>query len=124
MKDIKRKEKIWLIVAISSISVGALSIIADILFAMNLMYAPLIIFLILTAHGFYGAPFYYNAYANTKATRKIMAAVEEKGMINVSEAAAVTGLKELFAKKHIEKHFGEKGIPGYAFDGKVLKKSK
>ena len=123
MKKLHKKEKAWLAVAIASISVGAISIVFDIIFAVNLSYIPLLVSLVLTAHGFYGAPFYFNAWLNAKTTRKIISLLEEKGSLTVEGVSALTGLKPLFAKKHIEKHIMKKTV-GYSFDGEVLKTEK
>ena len=91
-----------LAVAISSLSLGILSIAGIIFFILKLWYLPMALCIALTAHAFYGCPFYFIAYANAKISEKIIREIEG-GESDISVIADRVGVRHDFTEKLIEK---------------------
>ena len=102
MKKLQGRKRLLLAVAISSLLLGILSIAGIIFFILKLWYIPMVLCIALTAHAFYGCPFYFIAYANAKISEKILREIEG-GESDLAVIADRAGVKPDFAEKLIEK---------------------
>ena len=87
--------------AITSLILGAFAIAGIILFILKLWYIPMAICIAVTAHGFYGCPFYFIGYSNAKKTEILL--TEIKGGKSIDEAAKTAGVKPCFAAELLGK---------------------
>ena len=101
MDKITKKKKILFATAIISLILGVLSIAGIIFFILKLWYIPMAICIAITAHGFYGCPFYFIGYANAKKAEILLA--EMQGGKSIEEAAQTAGVKPDFAAELLEK---------------------
>ena len=102
MEKLLGRKRMLLAVAISSLSLGILSIAGIIFFILKLWYLPMALCIALTAHAFYGCPFYFIAYANAQISEKILREIEG-GESDLAVIADRAGVKPDFAEKLIEK---------------------
>ena len=102
MKKVSVRKNVWLCVAVLSLVLGILGILGTALFAMRLQYLPMAICIVFTAHGFYGAPFYFIAFGNMRIIGKILVA-KESGCTGAEEISQKLSLKPDFIKKLISK---------------------
>ena len=102
MERLVARKKLFLTVAITSAVLGIVSIAGIIFFILKLLYVPMVLCIIVTAHGFYGCPFYFIAYDNAKKCKILLLEIQngEKSIKTIAERA---GLKVEFAEKLIEK---------------------
>ena len=101
MDEIIKKKKILLALAITSLILGAFAIAGIILFILKLWYIPMAICIAVTAHGFYGCPFYFIGYSNAKKNEILL--TEIKGGKSIDEAAKTAGVKLCFAAELLGK---------------------
>ena len=92
MEKLGKRRKLFLSVAIASVAVGALSIAGIIFFILKLWYFPMALCIAITAHGFYGAPFYFIEYSNLGCTAIILSEINggESDIGKISEEAGIT----------------------------------
>ena len=76
MDGIVKRKRILLAVAITSLILGASAIAGIIFFILRLWYIPMALCIAVTAHGFYGCPFYFIAYSNAKKREVLFSALE------------------------------------------------
>ncbi len=98
MEKIKRIKNIWLCAAVLSLASGAAGIICTVIFALNIMYVPLVISILVMAHAAYGTPHYFAAYLNMRLTERAADAVLNQSM-TADEAAELLGINPAFCKK-------------------------
>ena len=70
-----------------------LAVAGIVLFAVKLMYVPLIISVAVALHGFYGTPFYFRSYANLKLKIKVLECREQNPDATLEEISEKTGVK-------------------------------
>ena len=102
MEKLSGRKRLLLTVAITSLLLGVLSIAGIIFFILKLWYIPMALCIAVTAHAFYGCPFYFIAYANAKISEKIIHEIE-KGEADLAVIATRVGVKADFVEKLIEK---------------------
>ena len=100
MERLEKHKRLLLAVAIASAVLGAASIAGIIFFILKLWYIPMVLCILATAHGFYGCPFYFIAYANAKKCEIILSEIQdgEKDLGLIAERA---GIRVSFAEKLI-----------------------
>ena len=103
MEKLLKAKRLQLIIAVASLAVGILSIAGIIFFIWMLWYVPMAICIALTAHGFYGCPFYFLNNAKLKICISILAVIEEGKAADLKTVAKAVGIKEEFAAKLIKK---------------------
>ena len=97
MDELKSDKRKWLARAVISMIIGAVSIAGIIFFILKLRYFPMAVCIALTAHAFYGCPFYFIAYSNAK-KREVLFSALEKGE-DFESAAKAAGVTADFAKR-------------------------
>ena len=118
MKKLSVRKNVWLSVAVLSLTLGVLGIVGTALFALRLRYFPMAVCIALTAHGFYGTPFYFINFCNLRIIGKIILCMES-GCVGAEEISEKLQLKPDFIKKLISK--AEKG--GYISIDKTEEKA-
>ena len=103
MEKLLKAKKIQFIIAVASLAVGILSIAGIIFFILKLLYVPMAICIALTAHGFYGCPFYFLNNAKLKICIAMLAYIEQNKSADISQIAAAVGIKQEFAEKLMKK---------------------
>ena len=103
MERLLRDKKAALMIALASLFVGIFSIAGIIFFIWRLLYVPMGICIALTAHGFYGCPFYFIRNANLKLCIRLLECREENPDAELSEIAEQIGIKEQFAEALLDK---------------------
>ena len=106
MEEIKLRERRWLTVAVCSAIAGALSIAGIIFSILMLWYVPMALCIAVCAHGFYGCPFYFIAYSNTKRYKAVVAEITG-GLTDADQISEKVGLKPNYTKKLINKAISE-----------------
>ena len=120
MEKVQKIKKIWLITGIASAVLGVASIVGIVVFAINLLYAPMAISIALTAHAFYGCPFYFLAFGNARLCERAVSAALEHGLTDIESIAKFTMTKPNFAKTIVEKCLLKGYLTGYMLDGDKL----
>ncbi len=120
MEKAVKIKKIWLITGIASAVLGVASIVGIVLFAINLLYVPMAISIALTAHAFYGCPFYFLAFGNARLCERAVSAVLEHGLRDIESIAKFTMTKPNFTKTVVEKCLIKGYFTGYMLDGDKL----
>ena len=124
MEKLLRTKSLMLFVAIGSAVLGGISIGGIIFFILKLWYVPMAVCILVTAHGFYGCPFYFIEYLNIKRCELIADAIDRLGLYDLCQIAEHAMVSKDFAARLIEKSIAKGYITGYTFDGeKILKKS-
>ena len=124
MKKLLSHRRIWLSVGIVSAITGALSVVLVVLFAIKFKFVLMGISIAFLAHAFYGCPFYFIAYANTKVYGRIVDAVENQKIKELSVIADYAMMKEDFIEGQVKKTIAKGYLLGYMIsDGRVLKPS-
>lgn len=119
MQRLLKKERLLLGVAISSVAIGTVSIAGIIFCITKLWYVPMAVCILLTAHGFYGSPFYFLRRADLKICRRILLAAQQ-GARELEVIAVKSGVKSLFAAKLIQKLIKKGYLSDFDFDGSTL----
>ena len=83
MKKLIGRKKLLLAVAIASLILGVLSIAGIIFSILMLWYIPMALCIAITAHGFYGCPFYFIGYGNAKKAEILLTEINEIGRAHV-----------------------------------------
>lgn len=120
MERVVRIKKIWRITGIASAVLGVASIVGIVLFAIKLLYVPMAISIVLTAHAFYGCPFYFLAFLNARLCERTVSAVSEHGLKDIESIAKFTMAKPNYAKMLVEKCLIKGYLTGYMLDGDKL----
>lgn len=120
MEKVLKTKKIWLAWGIASAVLGVASIVGIVLFAINLLYVPMAISIALTAHAFYGCPFYFLAFGNARLCERTVLAVSEHGLTDIESIAKFTMTKPNFANAVVEKCLLKGYLTGYMLDGDRL----
>lgn len=121
MKKLLTHRKIWLSVGIASAVLGLLGIVGIPLFALNSKFVLMGICIALVAHCFYGCPFYFIAFANTRVYGRIVDAVEEKKLRELENIAQYAMIKEESIKAFVEKVISRGYLSGYAIsEGRLV----
>lgn len=120
MEKVQKIKKIWLITGIASAVLGVASIVGIAVFAINLLYVPMAISIALTAHAFYGCPFYFLAFGNARLCERAVSAISEHGFTDIESIAKFTMTKPNFAKTVVEKCLLKGYLTGYMLDGDKL----
>ena len=102
MEKLLEAKKRQLIIAVTSLIVGAIAIFGIIFFIWMLLYVPMGICIALTAHGFYGCPFYFLNNAKLKACILMLRYIEENENATVSDVSSAIGFKEDYVKKLLD----------------------
>jgi hypothetical protein len=119
MEKLLRAKSLWLFFAVGSAVLGGISIAGIIFFILKLWYVPMAVCILITAHGFYGCPFYFIEYSDIKRCELILNAIEA-GDRDVSVIAEKAMVKEEFAKVLIEKTLKKGYLTAYIFDGEKI----
>ena len=98
MEKLEKRRKLFLSVAIASVVLGALSIAGIIFFILKLWYFPMALCIAITAHGFYGSPFYFIAYSNLGRSKIILSEIS-RGESDIGKIAKNAGVTEEFASE-------------------------
>lgn len=80
----------------------------------------LVLGIIFVVFGFYGAPILWTSYASLKTQKRVVDAVMEEHLTNVSEISQQLQLSERETKDYIRKAINKKYIHGYIYDGNNL----
>lgn len=120
MEKVLKAKKIWLIAAIASASLGALSVVGIVIFALKLLYVPLGLSIAFVAHAFYGCPFYLIAFGNARLCERTVTAVSDKGVFDIDLISEDIKAKPNFTKKIVEKCINKGYLLGYTLDGDKL----
>ena len=123
MEKLLRAKRLWLFWAVGSVVLGGISIAGIIFFILKLWYVPMAVCILITAHGFYGCPFYFIEYSNIKRCELILNAIDvgDRDLSVIAEKAMV---REDFAKVLIEKAVKKGYITGYMLgEEKIIEKS-
>ena len=102
MDKLKRHKKILLTVAVLSAVIGAISVIGIIFFILRLWYVPMALCIAVTAHAFYGCPFYFIAYSNAGICERVIHSIND-GEDSLEAIAKRADIKPEFAKTLIRK---------------------
>ena len=121
MEKLLRTKRLLLLVAVGSAVLGGVSIAGIIFFILKLWYVPMALCILITAHGFYGCPFYFIKYSNIKRCELILNAING-GVYDLSEVAEQAMVEQDFAKVLIEKAIKNGYITGYILDGEKITK--
>ncbi|MBE6645667.1 MAG: hypothetical protein E7612_09905 [Ruminococcaceae bacterium] len=98
MERLEKRRRLFFTVAIASVVFGALSIAGIIFSILKLWYFPMALCIAITAHGFYGSPFYFIAYSNLGRSKIILAEIE-RGESDIGKIAKNAGITEEFASE-------------------------
>lgn len=120
MEKVLKAKKIWLIAAIASAALGALSIAGIVIFALKLLYVPLGISIAFVAHAFYGCPFYLIAFGNARLCERTVTAVSDKKIFDIELISEEIKAKPNFTKNIVEKCINKGYIEGYMLEGDKL----
>lgn len=120
MEKVLKTKKIWLITGIVSAVLGVAAIVGIALFAVNLLYVPMAISIALTAHAFYGCPFYFIAFGNARVCERIVAAILEHGLLDIESISKYAMVKPGFAKTLVAKCLLKGYLEGYMLNGDIL----
>ena len=114
MQKLIRNEKLLLFAAVSSAISALLSIAGIIFFIWKLLYVPMAICILIAAHGFYGCPFYFIAYANAKKCEIVLSEIQkgEQELELIAECAGITVpfVEKLIALSIMRGYIGEENI--------------
>ena len=119
MQRLLKKEKLLLGAGVSSSVIGLVSIAGIILFILKLLYLPMAICILLTAHGFYGTPLYFLRRADVKLSRRILSFVDD-GVYELDAIANAVGVKSDFAEKLIRGLIKKGYLSEFELDGSTL----
>ena len=108
MDKIKKIKRIWLAVAAVSVFLGAVCLALAVIFAMKLLYAPLIVSLVFVAHAFYASPFYFIRFSNMRITEKIVEASLSLDTLCIQEIADYVKIQPGFCEKLLSKAIEKK----------------
>ncbi len=72
MKRIKTLKAVWLTAATVSLVLGVLGLAGAVLFALRLLYVPLVISILLAAHAAYGVPYYFREYFDIRIVERLI----------------------------------------------------
>lgn len=122
MAKIKSSARLWLLIAlITSVSfVAAIPLI--IISASGGIKWLLIVSIILAAHGFYGTPMYWMAFASKKELSNILALIEVQKLRSVKDISQQTGKDIEYLSEKIRYLISNGYLTGYIFDGEAIKK--
>ena len=118
MDKLKKRKRQLLAVAVISAVTGAASIAGIIASILMLWYVPMFLCIAITAHGFYGCPFYFIAYANMKKCEILVSEIQ-RGETELEVIASRAGIKVDFAKKLIKKSVFKGYIDGTMLPEKI-----
>ena len=119
MQKLIKHEKLLLFAAVFSACIALASIAGIIFFIMKLLYVPMAICILLTAHGFYGTPLYLLHRADLKLSRCILSSIED-GIYGLDMIAERTGVKSDFAEKLILRLIKNGYLSDYTFAENTL----
>ncbi len=120
MEKVLMAKKIWLIAAIASAALGAVSIAGVVIFSLKLLYVPLGISIAFVAHAFYGCPFYLIALGNARLCERTVTAVSERGVFDIDSISDEIKAKPIFTKKIVDKCISKGYLTGYKLEGDRL----
>jgi len=122
MERAEKRRVIMLALVIFCIVGIALGTPLTVVFALNGLYFPMAIMLVLAIHGFYGISFYYVEYLAFKDIKGCISLVGE-GVLSVSELVWRLGMTEAGVMQRLKRAIDEGYLLGYVISGDAVKKS-
>lgn len=118
----QKRARVWFFVALFTCISAAAGVVLIPLCAVAKLWLPMGIGVALCLHGFYGAVFYWLAFAENKKYASLTDAVTKDALTTVSELSAHFGWKEGETVTLIRNCLHKGLLPGYRFDGEKLVK--
>ena len=94
MEKLLKAKKRQFIIAMISLAAAVLATFGIIFFIWMLLYVPMGICIAITAHGFYGCPFYFLNNAKLKTCISMLGYIEENENAAISDISAEVGFSE------------------------------
>lgn len=108
---------IWSVFATICLPVGIVMIIFG---AVNDMTPMLVVGIVATVFGFYGAPVFWARYGSLKGLKSLVAAVEKDNLYSVAELSSVLNCNEDETRNRIRSALAARYITGFTFDNDRL----
>ena len=112
MKSILLRKKIFLALTIFAVVSAAVGTVAAAITSLFLQYVWLAVSLVLAAHGWYGAVFYYIGYLNAAATARAASAIAD-GTLSYADLAPIMNRRTPSVIKLLEKAIARGQLVGY-----------
>lgn len=117
MKSIEKTLKNSLILSIC-LSIGLVcGVPAIVLGAVNKITAVMVIGIVLTVIGFYGAPFSWVIYGANRSLRRLINAIKEERLYSIQDLAVHLSEPEKVIRANLNKCFAKGYLTGYKKDG-------
>lgn len=122
MQKAKKRRLLWLILGIFSAvsAAGGTALLAYL--SLSGEYAWAVLVALITAHGYYGIPFYFGAMARASADAAILAAVADE-KLSVEEISAATGYTSEAVRSRLSRSLAKGYITGYTMNESGLEKN-